>query len=252
MKQYLYILMCSCFLMTMTNCSDLDPLPWTQNDAFITTKYDADSVIVHGLSLYSRSNKRLLSSQATSPSGEQQTMNVYMQSQPYEFLWNTSDADFSIDLPEAGTYSFEAYTKDDNEKIIGTDVLKNKYILPTKVVTCAFDSINSKLSLVWRKVEGASYSVLFIKNEANQDVYATTTLAANDTVETITKESKNWLSVDYLNQVEGAYVPTDGEELTIHIVTYKKDANDVDETLLDAQSVTDYNFIWKDKIEIAE
>lgn len=244
MKKRMYLVMacCAAFLLS---CADLDPLPWTQNDAFISTKYAADSSLVHGLSLYSRSNKRLASSTATTPSGDEISMNVYIANQPYEFLW---DDELSSELPEAGTYSFYAITKSDDKEVEGEDVLKDKYLVPTKIVSCEYDSVYSKLNVVWRKVTDASYAVMYIKNAQNKEVYATSTLTANDTTETITASSKLWLAIDAVNLVEGAYVPTEGEELTLQVVHYKKDATDENAKLLDARAICTYNFIWHDSI----
>ncbi|MFV0365861.1 MAG: hypothetical protein ACK5JS_05065 [Mangrovibacterium sp.] len=252
MKKLIIIALLWGGVFALTNCADLDPLPWTQNDVFINTKYNADSTLVHGLSLYSRSNKRLASSTATSPSQETYNMNVYIALQPYEFLWDTPDEEMSTDLPEAGTYTFSAFTKSDNEEITGSDILKSKYLMPTHIVSCEFDSINSKLNVVWHTIDDADYSILFLQNAVGKEVYASSSITANDTTESVIGSSKNWLAIDYANQEEGAYVPTEGETLTLQIVYFRKDTNDDEGKLLDARSICTYDFVWHDPIEVTD
>ncbi|MFV0522104.1 MAG: hypothetical protein ACK5MI_06720 [Mangrovibacterium sp.] len=235
---------------SLTNCADLDPLPWTQNDAFINTKYAADSTLVHGLSLYSRSNKRLSSSTAVSPDSSEYEMNVYVASQPFEFVWDTPDEDMASTVPKTGTYNFSAFTKSDNEEVTGTDILRKNYILPTHVASCAFDSVNSKLNIVWRSVDDADYAVIFLINANGKEVYASNTINANDTTESISESSSNWLSPDQVGNE--AYVPSNGEKFTLQISNFKKDVNDSEEKLLDARSITTYDFTWQSPIETEE
>lgn len=251
MKKFLAVALLACSALGLSNCADLDPLPWTQNDVFITTKYSVDSSLVHGLSIYSRSNKRLSSSTCASPNDSvSYEMNPYNANQPYEFTWNTTDENMTSSLPSSGVYRFKALTASDSEEITGSDVLKKQYLLPTQVAICAFDSINSKLNIAWRAVNDCDYSILMILRADGKEVYASRTLAATDTAEVVSKTNGNWLAPGYQDLVEGTYEPTDGEKLTLQISSFKKDAGDSNEVLLDARSITTYDFIWKDPIEI--
>lgn len=253
MKKVIILASLICGALALTNCSDLDPLPWTQNDAFITTRYTADSTLVHGLSLYSRSNKQLASSTATSPKGlNVYEMKAYVASQPYEFVWNTPDADMTSILPSSGTYLFSALTKSDNEEVTGSDIVKKTFLLPAQIDSFAFSENNANLNIIWNSVDGADYAVIFIRNSTNKQVYTTNPILANDTTQTISESDKNWLTTDFLNQSQEVYVPTDGEQLTLEIANFKKDANDPDYLLLDARSISTYEFTWRSPIIVEE
>ncbi len=235
-------------ILVFAQCSDYEPLAWTDNDAFITSQY-SNGEIVHGLSFYARSNVKLKSVVVNTPNQDEINMDVFIIAQPYEFVYDTHQAEMTSSLPQAGSYSFTAITQGENEEIVGHDEIVAVTLPPAKIESCSFDSLYSQLQVTWHSVEDASYTIMSILDERGNKVYMTKALAKTDTAKVVSVNDPYWLLTDYNSGATETYKPMGGQRYTVQVATFLKEQRD---EKLQARSLATESFIWQDEINIID
>lgn len=221
---------------------------WIETDAFILSRVMNEDT-VFGISLYARSNKTIETITCqTSISNKIEMVQAYKNSQ-YEFVYQTDTLQMNLSIPNIGSYVFDAKTKE-GEEITQSDIVTNKYIVPTIIDSCIYDSLYTKLNIYWQKVENSSYSILFLINKDGKEVYSSGNMSPSTTSKSITSNESKWLAANRENGIEGRYEPSESEEFTVKISSFLTDASNPNKTKLQGMSINTTQVIWHNPIEI--
>ncbi len=214
--------------LVLVSCASEEIPTTVYSDAFIISK-NISGVQRYGLALHAYSNKSLQAVSVKSPSGTSYSL-TQVSSYSNEFYYEDAQADYTVDLPETGTYTFTV-TPAADDAVTDGNILAGDAITPVEFTTCEYDSDNTRITLEWELVDDISYSVVRLIDSDGNIVYYSDTLSS--TKENANVTTSNWVS---------GYSPVVGETYTVELHCFLQE--DDDTSALESKAITTQEVVW--------
>lgn len=210
----------SALMIGMISCGPEEVIFDPSSDVFIVTKTitNADQTdTVYGLALHVFANKAIQSAVAGPDDGSNTTYELTaFGGYPYDFFYQTPDADFSSTVPYIGDYSFDVIAQSNESSIMG-DKLLDDFIYPTDSLGASFDSSTGATKLGWHKIEDADYIVIKLFNTDEDMLFSSSAMQGSKTYYSFGASTSGWANgespqtgTDYLIELD-AYMYEPGQ-----------------------------------------
>lgn len=233
MKKLFATLGIAASVVALVSCESEEVLPRAYCDTFVISKKIND-VTVHGLGFYAYANVPMSSVIARSASGEVYQLNAYG-ANTYEFYKETSDEDFSVSLPETGTYTYTVVPVS-GDVLTADDAISGEAIEPGTITSCSFDPDDNRIEVSWEKSDEVDYAVVVVRDAEGEALYYTSTLSKSTSSAYIS--ASNWLD---------GYTPVEGATYTVELGFFLLQSSSSD--YLDAKAISSQDVVWGEATE---
>ena len=161
------------------SCIKSDPAPLQGVvDVFVQSKKTND-VVQYGVVVYATSNYDIKSAKVTGPGTNGKVYNLTATTYKQQFVYLTSDADYTSELPAKGDYKYEIISTGD-ATISGTEAVGDEKLDP--IVIKAATTANHQLKITWDKLQNAgAYAVKFYSEDKSQLLFASNFITSDKT-----------------------------------------------------------------------
>lgn len=208
-------------------------------DAFIVTKTvenEGQVDTLYGLALHAFGNKAITSVDVTLTNDAEASfaLDAYF-GNPYDFYYETPEAEFTAEKPVLGDYNFTVLAESGEEEVMSDKLLEDA-IYPTDLLEASYDEEKEETTLTWNEIEDADYFVIRVYDEEDKLVFSPSRAIGNGdmTEYSFKANTSGWLN---------GTVPSVGKNFRVELNSYMYESGQQGINL-QTKTINEISIVW--------